>query len=426
MDLKVVPSRIRGSIAVIGSKSHTIRGITAALLAEGTSTLVAPLESADTRSTLTAACRLGATVKECPGRWEITGTGGRFSDPGSPLDLGNSGTGLRMLTSVAALQNFPIGFDGDSSLRTRLMSGLLTALEKLGAKVESCGGKCPFRISGPLHGGATEVDGTTSQFLTSLLFALPVLPEDSTIDLEFLHEKPYVGITLAWLDALGIRWNGSEDMLHWRIPGGQKYHPFERVIPADFSTAAFPLVAAAVAGEGVEIRNLDFDDAQGDKLVFALLEEMGAKIRRDGELFVEPTPGRLRGRTLDLNATPDALPVMAVAAALADGETRLVNVPQARVKETDRIAVMTAELTKMGAEIEELPDGMVIRGGSLHGAKVHSHGDHRIGMALAVAGLAARGETVVGEIEAAEVTYPDFVRDFRALGAEFELIPEND
>ena len=117
---------------------------------------------------------------------------------------------------------------------------------------------------------------------------------------------------------------------------------------------------------------------------------------------------------------------MAVAAALADGETRLVNVPQARVKETDRIAVMTAELTKMGAEIEELPDGMVIRGGSLHGAKVHSHGDHRIGMALAVAGLAAEGETVVGEIEAAEVTYPDFVRDFRALGADFELIPEND
>ena len=115
-----------------------------------------------------------------------------------------------------------------------------------------------------------------------------------------------------------------------------------------------------------------------------------------------------------------------VAAALAEGETRLVNVPQARVKETDRIAVMTAELTKMGARIEELPDGMVIRGGSLHGAKVHSHGDHRIGMALAVAGLAARGETVVGEIEAAEVTYPDFVRDFRALGAEFELIPEND
>ncbi len=277
-----------------------------------------------------------------------------------------------------------------------------------------------------LRGGATKVDGTTSQFLTSLLFALPLLREDSTIELEFLHEKPYVGITLAWLDALGIRWSGSGDMLHWRIPGGQSYRAFERVIPADFSTAAFPLVAAAVAGEGVEIRNLDFDDAQGDKLVFALLEEMGARIRRGGELFVEPAPGRLQGRTLDLNATPDALPVMAVAAALADGETRLVNVPQARVKETDRIAVMTAELTKMGAEIEELPDGMVIRGGSLHGAKVHSHGDHRIGMALAVAGLAARGETVVGEIEAAEVTYPEFIRDFRALGAGFEPMPEND
>ena len=421
MKLLVKPSRIRGSIAVTGSKSHTIRGIAAALMADGVSTLYAPLESADTRSTLEAAKLFGAKVREFPDRWEITGTGGRFADPGRTVDLGNSGTGLRMLTSLAALQGFRIGFDGDASLRTRLMSGLLGALEKLGATVESSNGKCPFSIRGPLRGGATTVDGTTSQFLTSLLFALPNVGGDSTVDLEFLHEKPYIDITLSWLDSFGIRYRRSDDMLHWEIPGGQHIPAFRRVIPADFSTAAFPLVAAALAGDGVEIRNLDFSDAQGDKHVFRLLEEMGAVIERGGQLRVLPG-GRLAGCVLDLNSTPDALPVMAVAAALADGETRLVNVPQARVKETDRIAVMNAELTRMGADIEELPDGMIIRGGRLHGAQVHSHADHRIAMALAVAALAADGETVIEQAEAPSVTYPGFIRDFRELGADFTVM----
>ncbi len=421
MKLIVRPSRIRGEISVIGSKSHTIRGIAAALMAEGTSTLHAPLESADTRSSLNAAKAFGAKVSESEGCWRITGTGGRFTDPGRTVDMGNSGTGLRMLTGLAATQSFRVEFDGDASLRTRLMAGLLDALRPLGAAVESTAGKCPFTIRGPVRGGATRVDGTTSQFLTSLLFALPTAEGDSTVDLEFLNEKPYIGITLNWLEMLGVRCRHSEDMLHWEIPGGQRISAFDRVIPADFSTAAFPLVAAALAGDGVTIRNLDFNDAQGDKAVFGLLEKMGAKLIRAEELSVARC-GRLAGGEFDLNATPDALPALAAAAALADGKTRLVNVPQARVKETDRIAVMTAELSKMGARIEELPDGMVIRGGRLRGGRVHSCGDHRIAMALAVAALAADGETVVEEAEAASVTYPDFVRDFKKLGADFTLV----
>ncbi len=422
MKLLVRPSRLRGEIAVTGSKSHTIRGVTAALAAIGTSTLVAPLESADTRSTLEAAKRLGAKVTEQSGSWVITGTGGVFTDPGQVLDLGNSGTGMRMLTSFCANQNFSIRVDGDASLRTRLMAGLFDALKPLGAAVESANGKCPFTVHGPLKGGATKVDGTTSQFLTSLLFLLPTLNGDSTVDLSFLNEKPYIGITLAWLDMLGVRYEKSDDMLHWRIPGGQSIPAFERVIPADFSTAAFPLCAAALAGDGVVIRNLDFSDAQGDKKVFSYLEQMGANIEYGAELKVKTTNGRLQGRTIDLNETPDALPAMAVTAALAQGETRLVNVPQARVKETDRIAVMAAELTKMGADIEELPDGMIIRGGALHGACVSSHADHRIAMALAVAGLAASGETLIDEAEAASVTYPDFIRDFQRIGADFSIL----
>lgn len=423
MKLAVRPSRLRGEIAVTGSKSHTIRGITAALAANGKSTLVAPLESADTRSTLAAAKLLGAKVVERDGEWVITGTGGVFVDPGRTLDLGNSGTGMRMLTSFCARQEFAIGFDGDASLRTRLMAGLFEALKPLGCQVESANGKCPFTVRGPLKGGATRVDGTTSQFLTSLLFMLPTLKEDSTVDLAFLNEKPYIEITLAWLDMLGIRYEKSADMLHWRIPGGQSIPAFRRVIPADFSTAAFPLCAGALAGDGVVIRNLDFSDAQGDKKVFAYLERMGATIEHGAELTVKPTRGKLKGCTIDMNETPDALPMLSVVAALAEGETRLVNVAQARIKETDRIAVMTSELTKMGADVEELPDGMIIRGGTLRGAEVSSHADHRIAMALAIAGLVAKGETVIDEAEAASVTYPDFVRDFQRLGANFTLLP---
>src|SRR5574344_730308 len=196
MKLTVRRSRLHGEIAVSGSKSHTIRGIVAGLLSSGTGTLVAPLESSDTRSALEAAKRLGAEVSEQPGKWVIRGTAGDCRNPGSVLDLGNSGSGLRMLSGAAALQNFSVGFDGDSSLRTRTMGGLLSALEQLGARVESTGGKCPLTIRGPVRGGTAQVDGSTSQFLTALLFSLPLAAGNSSLSLEFLNEQPYIGITL--------------------------------------------------------------------------------------------------------------------------------------------------------------------------------------------------------------------------------------
>ncbi len=420
MKLNVRPSRLAGSIDVPGSKSHTVRGVVAALAADGVSVLRNPLDSADTRSVLNAAAALGAVCEEDGGVWRIAGAGGRPADPRGTLDMGNSGTGLRLLTAMAALGDFPVSFDGDASLRTRTMEGLLTSLRSLGAECSSAGGRCPLTVRGPIRGGAAAVDGTTSQFLSALLFALPLARGDSVLDLDFLNEKPYVDITLGWLKRLGVRCRCSEDRLHFEIPGGQRYGGFDATVPADFSTAAFPLIAAALVGDGVEIRNLDFTDAQGDKAVFGYLESMNASCRRDGELFVEPA-APLRGRDFDLNATPDALPIMAVAAAAARGTTRLLNVPQARIKETDRIACMTAELRKMGAAVEELRDGMVIRGGALHGAELDGRGDHRVAMALAVAALAADSPSVIHGIEAATVTYPDFVKDFRKLGAEFEV-----
>ncbi len=200
------------------------------------------------------------------------------------------------------------------------------------------------------------------------------------------------------------------------MPGGQRYRAFDRPVPGDFSSATFFLVAAAITGSEITLVGLDRSDTQGDKVVLDYLAAMGAAIEWLPE-GVRIRGGELRGGEFDLNATPDALPAMAVAACFAEGETRLVNVPQARIKETDRIAVMARELAKMGGRVVELPDGLVVQGGGLRGAVVDGHGDHRVVMALAVAGLAAPGRTEVTTAEAAAVTFPNFVDLMRSLEA---------
>ena len=418
MKLTVRPSVLKGEIAVSGSKSHTIRGIVAALAGTGRSRLRSPLESADTLAVLDAAKLLGAEVVRGTDFWEFAGTGGHFTEPGQVIDMKNSGTGLRLLSGMCALQDFTVSFDGDASLRTRKMATLLDSFAQLGAQIDAPTGKCPFAMRGPVTGGPVRADGSSSQFLSALLLSLPLAQKDSVITLDFLNEQPYVGITTSWMDAIGLRYRHSEDLLNWEIPGRQKISAFDKTIPADFSTAAFPLVAGMIAGDGVKIRNLDFNDPQGDKAVFGFAEKMGARLERGENLTVFPCP-RLDGCDLDLNATPDALPILAVAGAFAEGTTRLLNVPQARIKETDRIAVMAQELSKIGIAAEELPDGLIIHGGKVRGGRVSSHGDHRIAMAFAVAGLAASAPVEIEDAECAGVSYPRFFDDFTALGADF-------
>lgn len=422
---QVSPSaELSGTIAVPGSKSHTIRAVIAAFLADGVSEIIAPLYSADTASALSAVRALGAVVDESRSRWLITGRNRNFIDPGKTIDLGNSGTTMRIITAAAALGNFEVSFDGDDSLRKRIMQGELDALTALGAKTASSGGCAPLSVCGPLTGGKCKVDGTTSQYLTAMLMALPLAEKDSALELDFLNEADYVRITLDWLKRCGIEVVAADDLLHFEIPGNQRYRNFSRVIPADFSTAAFPLGAGVLAGKSVKIENLDFDDLQGDKRVFDYIRQMNGNISFNGST-VEVSASELTGREFDLNATPDALPLMAVMGCYAKGETRLVNVPQARLKECDRIACMSSELRKMGADITELPDGMIIRGGkTLHGAAVESYHDHRIAMALTVAALKADGAVKIADGSCCEVTYPDFAADFRNLGVKIET-PED-
>ena len=423
MDLHINPSTINGIIGVPGSKSHTIRGVICGIMAEGKSILKYPLESDDTKAAAGAAKALGGEVIQHEDHWEILGCGGAFRNPGQTVDMLNSGTSLRLFFSAGARENFPITFDGDASLRTRKMATLIQTLESLGCKCTSVNGKCPVSICGPVRSGKAEVDGESSQFLSSLLFALPFADGEFELELPFLNEKPYVGITLSWLDFLGIKYEVSPDWLHWHIKGNQKIAPFTRAIPADFSTAAFPLAAGVIAGRELKITNLDFSDSQGDKVVFDHFKAMGATLEY-GDVLTIKGGAKLKPGVFDLNATPDALPIMAVAAAFAEGETRLVNAPQARIKETDRIAVMAQELTKMGVALEEHPDGLVIHGtGKVKGcAELESHGDHRIVMSLAVAALGAEGKSVIRDAECAGVTYPGFFETFHSLGADFTLI----
>jgi 3-phosphoshikimate 1-carboxyvinyltransferase len=418
--LKSSRSVLSGEIYIPASKSHTIRAVAIAAVANGVSTLINPLMSDDAKSALLGAREMGARV-QLGNNWIINGINGAPGKACHHINVGNSGTSLRILTALCALGNNPVTFDGDKSIRQRPMMPLLSALNNLGAEiVESAGGKCPFTIRGPVQGGKTTVNGVSSQFLTALLIACPLAPGDSEIMVENLNEKPYVEITLDWLRRMGIRF--EQRGLDWfRVYGGQQYKAFERQIPADFSTAAFPLCAAAITGSELLIRGLDFNDHQGDKAVFSYFEQMGTEIHHTSEgVWVKGKS--LNGTDIDMNATPDALPAMAVAACFARGTTRLLNVPQARLKECDRITAMANELGKMGAQVEELEDGLVIHHSQLKGAEVHGYDDHRMVMALSVAGLAADGETIVDTAESASVTFPAFIEDMKMLGAQFDIL----
>ena len=425
MKIRSSRCRLSGEAAIPGSKSHTIRGLVIGLLAEGTSTLLRPLASGDTESCVNACRALGATVDtSAPDRWTIRGTAGRPAAAIGVVDVGNSGTTLRLAMGAAALAAGLTEFTGDEQIRRRPVGPLIEALRTLGATAYSKGGTgcAPLVVGEGLRGGQVSIECPTSQYLSSLLISCPLAAGDTEIDVPLLNEKPYVAMTCRWLRELGIELEAAEDLQHFRIPGAQRYPAFERAVPADFSSATFFLVAAAVTGSEVLLRGLDMADTQGDKAVVGMLEQMGCEAAAEPDGLRFRGPERLTGCDLDLNSTPDALPSLAVAGCLAEGRTRLLNVPQARIKETDRIRVMAEQLTAMGARVEELPDGLVIQGGTLRGAEVHGYGDHRVVMALAVAGMAAEGVTTVDTAEAMTITFPTFPDLMRGLGAPLEVI----
>ncbi|NIA08180.1 MAG: 3-phosphoshikimate 1-carboxyvinyltransferase [Actinobacteria bacterium] len=421
MRLEIEPSRLNGTVRIPASKSHTIRAVAIAALANGKSVIEGPLDSLDTLSAVRIYRALGAQIDTSGANWIVNGTAGKLHEPIEIIDVGNSGTALRMAMGSAALlpASAKAQFTGDEQIRSRPHGPLLKGLNDLGAKAVSLGGdgRAPLEIGGELAGGKTVIRADSSQYLSSLLLCCPLAKGDSEIKVEHLNEWPYVQMTLDWLNSQGIRYE-QDDWRAFKIHGNQSYGAFQRRIPADFSSATFFLVAAAITGSSLTLEGLEMSDSQGDKAVADYLELMGAEVQREADL-IKVNGGELEGAEIDMNQTPapDALPAMAVAAAAAKGKTSLVNVPQARIKETDRITGMAKELGKMGIRCEELKDGLVIHGGELQAAEVCGHNDHRIVMALAVAGLAAKGTTRVDTAEAVAVTFPNFVELMTNVGA---------
>lgn len=417
-------SQLRGSVTIPGSKSHTIRAVAIASLASGTSRIEAPLDSGDARSAVGAFTALGAKI-ECQREvWTIEGTGGEVRAPEDVVDVGNSGTTVNIAMGSAALvrKGFTV-FTGDHQIRRRPSGSLLASLNDLGAWAESTRGNgCPpLVIRGRLKGGTTIIECKSSQYLTSLLINCPLADGDTIIKVPVLEEKPYVEMTLDWLARQGIKLDRT-GLSEFRIPGKQSYKPFTRRIPADFSSATFFLCAGVLGDNNVVVRGLDLTDPQGDKAVIDYLKQMGARIEVLPDGGIRVRPGKLTGCSIDMNATPDALPMMAVVACFATGKTTLGNVAHARIKETDRIATMREELTKLGAKVTELPDGLVIEGAKLTGAEVDGHHDHRIAMAMAIAGCSIPGTTTVRTAESATITFPTFTDGMRNLGAEIQTV----
>jgi 3-phosphoshikimate 1-carboxyvinyltransferase len=349
---------------------------------------------------------------------------------------------LYFALAAAAIGSEPFVFTGDEQIQKRSAAPLLEALAGLGVRAESVqrNGCAPIVIQGPWKGGKVTLSCLTSQYLSALLISAPLAPAGTVTEIEvpLLNERPYVEMTLSYLDAQGIPYTARPDFSRFIIPGGASWKPFSRSVPGDFSSAAFPACAAAISGGPVTILGLDPNDLQGDKSFLEMLTVMGCAVRwekipygavgtataigaaAEYRLSVSRT-GPLRGGTFDLNATPDLLPAAAVTAAFAKGDTALVNVAHARIKETDRITVTAAELTRLGVSCTELPGGLIIHGGGLpalpvdSGCCIDSRSDHRIALAFAAAALGTQSPLTIDGAECAAVSYPGFLE---LLGAE--------
>jgi 3-phosphoshikimate 1-carboxyvinyltransferase len=439
MNITITPSRVGGKLHIPASKSQTIRALLIASAARGTSIIENPLDSQDTRSCVSACTALGARIHTAPGVWTVEGSDllQPSNDHGQPLviDTGNSGTTLYLAIGLAAAAGRKVIFTGDEQIRSRPVKALLEAYRQLGVRLswdipaEYCSdrrlkeGSAPFMIEGPISGGDVSIECPTSQYLSSLLLAAPLAEHETSIFVPLLNERPYAEMTLQWLDEQGIDYTKKESpLLNFRIRGNQTYRSFTKEIAGDFSSASFFFSAAAVTNSSLLLTGLDRNDTQGDKDVLHCLEQLGCSVTWEDEgVRIEKPEGPLTGGcTFDLNPIPDALPVLSVVSCFAVGTTRLVNVPQARIKETDRIAVMRQELTKLGADIEELEDGLVIHGtGRLEGGTVSGHGDHRVIMACAVAGLASDQTVTIEGAEAVNITCPDFFNMLTQAGGEY-------
>lgn len=438
MKLKVKNiSDIGGVVKAPPSKSYSHRAIILASLAQGTSKLYDLLFSEDTIASINVCRTLGAKITKKDDYLEVVGTGAKLHNSSdAPIDLANSGTTLRLMTSISALSDNEVILTGDDSLQTRPMDLLINALSDLGVDALSLkdNGKAPISIKPGYVGGETTILGNvSSQYISSILISSPL--SDNGVSLFVLPEfksKPYVDMTLDIMRKFGVKVlkgfyikhdDCTKEHKSCRIDEfkvkKQVYNACDYVVEGDYSSASYLLAAIAINGGHAKILNLFKNSKQGDKLILEILEKMGVEINIHEDYVEIFSDGNLKGIDVDLSNAPDLLITVAVLAAMADGTTNITGVKHARVKETDRIDTTCKQLKKLNCKVEEFEDGMSITGGLSSGV-VDSCGDHRLAMAFSLVGLRHDIEITNGEVF--DVSFPNFIESMSEIGFELELV----
>ena len=422
--IELIPVGILDAVVEVpGSKSLTQRALIAAALAEGGSTLIGPLASEDTAYTIGALRQMGIEVDDSDSaKWLVQGTGGKICESDQDVFLGNNGTATRFLTSVAALGHGRFRISGGERMAERPIGPLMAALQGWQVAIKSeAGNDCPpLLIDGDgLSGGRTVLpEGKSSQYLSSLLLVAPYAAQPAELEVQGqVLSRPYVEMTLAVMADFGIRVEAAPSLNYFRIPQGC-YQGTEYQIEGDASGASYFWAAAAVTGGIVTVANVPVPSLQGDAGLVALLARMGCNVSLvDGGITVQGGP-QLQGIEVDMGNMPDVAPTLAVVAAFAEGTTVINNIAHLRIKECDRLSAMVNELRKMGADVEEEPDRMIIHGQAggtnLHGAEIETYEDHRIAMCFGVAGLKIPGVRITGE-DCVVKSFPDFWQRFQSM-----------
>lgn len=422
MNVKVGKSPLnKGQVRIISSKSDGHRSLIAAALAEEESVLFVDGWSDDLEATVRCLEALGAEIYKEPSGIEVVPIP-RNLEKEAVLDCGESGSTLRFLLPVAAALGRHAIFDGKGRLPERPIGILLEELVQHGCTVRS--DKLPVELEGKLQAGVYTLPGNiSSQFITGLLFALPLLEGDSEIRLTTdIESKGYIDMTLKTLKTFGVEVRENEH--GWFIPGGQTYRgPRMRFTEGDWSNAAFWLTAGAIKGS-IGCQGLDMESAQGDRAIVSLLEEFGAETKTIlNQITV--THQEMKGIRIDAAQIPDLVPILCIAGAAAEGKTMIYNAGRLRIKESDRLSAMTECLRKIGVEVEEGEDGLVITGGCNPPEGeivIDSHGDHRIVMAMAIAAVSLGVDITIENADAVNKSYPSFFAELTKLGGVVDVL----
>lgn len=427
MKVKIKPSILSGEIVIPPSKSYSHRAIISAALvnSEKKSKINNLKFSVDIATTTEIMENWGAKITKKESNLEIIGNDGKIVPKNNYIQCNESGSTIRFLIPIALTSENELIFDGKGKLIDRTLTLYYKIFDKQEIKYETNEGKLPLKVNGKLKAGNYEIDGNvSSQFITGLLYALPLLDGDSTIVInKNLESKGYVDLTLEILKLSGIKIKNN-DYKSFEIKGNQEYRCFDYTVEGDYSQVAFWIVAGIIsANKDNEIKclNLNKYSLQGDKAIIEIVQKMGAKLEIFDD-YVIVKPSKTKGTIIDVSQCPDIAPILTVLGALSEGETKIINAERLRIKESDRIISIKTELNKIGAKIEEIGDSLVIQGVDTFrgGVEVSAWNDHRIAMSLAVASIRCKNEIVIDEAESVKKSYPHFWDDFEKMGGKIE------